>query len=213
MSTITTPTVGAVYKFKFTKEFEKFNGTYRVSELMSYDQYLSNGGDIDSDFFGPNNQSSILAQEIQNVRSSQILKLEAPAQDSDVPPVYAPLYYVAETPDYNVKCYKRFGMITYIGISEDPAVFNFMRDVVSEAVETTFGITPDPKFVVTGEEWLTDAEYNDVLNKRDTSKMKVLNYYSENQRLEKELSSVKTKLSEYEKLIINLQTQINNLKS
>ena len=66
---------------------------------------------------------------------------------------------------------------------------------------------------VTGEQWLTDSEYNEVLQERDESKKKVLNYYSENQRLEKELSQLRTQIAEYERLIVNLQSQIDNLTS
>ena len=213
MSTIATPTVGAVYNFKFQTEYSNFNGTYKVTGIMSYDEYLSNDGDIVSDFFTPNNQQAVADDEIANVRQSVIMKLDPPDEDDDGISKYAPLCYVSETPDFNVKKYQKFGMITYIGICEDPDVFNFMKNTVTEAVESTFGITPEPMFVVTGEEWLTETEYNNVLKERDDSKKKVLNYYSENLRLQKELSQYKTKLNEYEKLIINLQTQITNLKS
>ena len=213
MSTVMTPAVGAVYKFKFSTEFEEYNGTYRVTEILSYDEYLNSGGDIDSDFFGPNSQSAILEQELPKVRESKILKLEIPDPNSDIPAKFAPLCYVAETPDFNVKCYKEFGIIAYIGICEDPTVFEFMKDTVTQTVEAAFGITPDPQFVVTGEQWLADSEYNEVLQERDESKKKVLNYYSENQRLEKELSQLRTQIAEYERLIVNLQSQIDNLTS
>lgn len=213
MSTIATPTVGAVYNFKFDTDYTSFNGTYKVDGIMSYDEYLANGGDIVSDFFEPNNQQAAADTEIIKVRQSVIMKLESPNDDDDTPSRYAPLCYVSETPDFNVKKYQKFGMITYIGICEDPALFDFMKSTVTDAVEASFGISPQPMFVVTGEQWLTDTEYNDVLKSRDNTKKKVLNYYSENLRLEKELSQLKTKINEYEKLIINLQTQVNNLKS
>lgn len=60
---------------------------------------------------------------------------------------------------------------------------------------------------------MTEAEFNNVLKSRDESKKKILNYYSENLRLEKELSQAKTKLNEYEKIIISLQSQVNKLKA
>lgn len=104
-------------------------------------------------------------------------------------------------------------MITYIGLCEDPTVFDFIKDTVIETVEAAFGITPEPMFVTTGEQWMTEAEFNNVLKSRDESKKKILNYYSENLRLEKELSQAKTKLNEYEKIIISLQSQVNKLKA
>jgi hypothetical protein len=59
---------------------------------------------------------------------------------------------------------------------------------------------------------MTESQYQEIIKTRDETKKKVMNYYSENLKLEKMLSSANTKIKEYEKLIINQQKQIDNLK-
>ena len=86
-----------------------------------------------------------------------------------------------------------------------------MKNTFTEIVEATYGITPDVNFVTIEEKWLTDEQYSEIVAARDKSKQKVLNYYSENLRLQKQLSQANTAIKEYEKLIANLQSQVSQL--
>lgn len=212
MAILMSPTVGAAYNFTFASGYDTFNGIYKVSRIMTYDEYVDDGGDIDTDFFTPNGKSDEVENELEHVRESMILKLVSPDTDDDSDPVFAPMYYLEGTPDYNVKKYQNIGIIANIGITEKVEDVDFIREIITEAVESALGITPSPKLVVTKEQWMTEAQYQEILKNRDESKKKVMNYYSENLKLEKMLSSANTKLKEYEKLIINQQKQIDNLK-
>jgi hypothetical protein len=112
----------------------------------------------------------------------------------------------------NVEKYYKFGIVVDAGITKDPKTLSFMRDILIEAVEASFGITPQVDFVTLHEKWLSQSEYQEILDARDQSKLKVINYYSENQKLQKQISSTNTKLKEYEKLILNLQAQLDALR-
>lgn len=212
MSTLMTPTVGAVYNFTFTSGYDTFNGIYKVARIMTYDEYVDDGGDIDTDFFTPNDKSEEVETELENYRSSKILKLVSPDSDDDSDPVYVPIYYLNETPDFNVKKYQNIGIVANIGITENVSDVDFIRENITEAVESALGITPDPKLVVTKEIWMTESQYQEIIKSRDESKKKVINYYSENLRLERALATANTKIKEYEKLVINLQKQVDKLK-
>lgn len=211
MSTLITPSAGNVYSFKFKSGYNTFDGVYRVLKIMMYDEYVNDGGDIDNDFFAPNDASDNLDSELDNVLNSKILKLIPPDND-DADPIFVPLYYLAETPDYNVKEYKNLGIIAKIGITESANDVMFISDIITEAVESAIGITPEPKLVVIDSKWMTESQYEDLKAERDENKMKVKNYYSENIKLEKRLAQVNTIITEYEKLIINLQNQVDSLK-
>lgn len=211
MSTMVTPTAGNVYSFTFKAGYDALNGVYRVLKIMMYDEYVDDGGDIDNDFFAPNDASANLEAEMDNVRNSKILKL-IPPDDEDADPVFAPLYYLAETPDYNVKEYKNLGIIAKIGITESARDVSFISDTITEAIEAAIGITPDPKLVVINSTWMTESQYEDLKAQRDQTKLKVKNYFSENIKLEKRLAQANTIITEYEQLIINLQNQVNSLK-
>lgn len=212
MPTLMTPAVGAAYNFTFMVGYNKFDGIYKVARIMTYDEYVDDGGDIDTDFFTPNGKSEEVETELDNIRSSRILKLVSPDSDDDSDPVFAPIYYLNETPDFNVKKYQNIGIVANIGITENVSDVDFIRENITEAVQSALGITPNPKLVVTKETWMTEKQYQEILKSRDESKKKVINYYSENLRLEKALSSANTKIKEYEKLIINLQKQVDRLK-
>jgi hypothetical protein len=213
MTTLITPVVGATYNFIFVSGYDALNGIYQLVQIMSYDEYLENEGDIDKDFFTPNNKSDELATEIVNVRDSKILKLVDPDGDDDAEPVYAPLYYLKETPDFNVHKYQQLGIIANIGFAYSAEDVEFIKNTISDTVVAATGITPDPKLVVIKEQWMTEDQYNELLEERDETKKKVLNYYSENLQLEKRLAAVNTKLKAYEELIINLQQQVDRLKT
>ena len=60
--------------------------------------------------------------------------------------------------------------------------------------------------------WMTESEYQAIVAERDQNKINTRNYYSENLKLEERLSKANTKINEYEKLIINLQHQVDKLK-
>ena len=97
-----TPTAGCVYNFTFKSGYNVFNGIYKVSKIMTFAEYVDDGGDIDNDFFSPNDKSEELNNELPNVQTSKILKLSHPSDD-DLDPIFVPMYYLECTPDFNVK--------------------------------------------------------------------------------------------------------------
>lgn len=212
--TIITPTPGVVYRFVFVSGFDVFNGTYRLVKLMTYDEYLEDGGNLLTDFFTPNNKDETeLAKDLEKIRVSKIMKLVSPDEMDNTVEVYAPLIYLENTPDHRVKEYKKFGIVSYIGITENAEDLDFVRDNITQQFQAALGITPDPKFVYTGSSWLTDEEYLEELAKRDETIKEIINYFSENKRLQTQMSATNSKLKAYEELILNLQQQVKDLQN
>lgn len=210
MTSMIIPNTGAVYNFTFIDGYEKFNGVYKVAKIMTYAEYIADSRDLMSDWFTPNEkEESDMTQLLADIREEKMLKLVQPDYDGVEITIYVSMYFVAETPDFNVEKYYKFGMVSTIGITKDPALLNFMKNTFIEIAESTFGITPEVTFVTLKEEWLTDAQYSDIVAQRDASKLKVINYYSENLRLQKQLSQANTAIKEYERLIASLQKQLN----
>ncbi len=211
MPSMIIPTPGAIYNFIFIDGYDKFNGVYKVVKVMTYDEYLDDGGKLADDWFKPNDKTEDdMQQLLPDIRAAKMLKLTQPDYDDVSTTIYASMYFVAETPDFNVSKYYKFGMISTIGVTKDPTLLNFMKKTFTEIVEATYGITPDVNFVTIKEEWLTDSQYSQLLADRDKDKLKIINYYSENLRLQKQLSQANTAIKEYEKLIANLQSQLSS---
>lgn len=214
MPTLIKPVVGGIYNFKFQTGYTKFDGVHKVVKIMTYAEYVSDGGDIFNDFYQPNQKTQEdLANTINGVMANDILKVIQPNYDTIEETIYIPTYFLEETPDYNVSKYHKFGIVANVGVIGDPNNLNFMKDNITEAFESVLGITPDISFVALEEKWLTDAQYQEILAERDENKKKSYSYYKENLRLQKQLAQANTKINEYERLIINLKEQIDALTS
>lgn len=215
MSYLITPAIDAVYKFSFEEDYQYWNGVYKVVQILSYDEYLENGRTLIDDFYtacGLGEER--LATDLPSVRSSSILKLAPPDDSSEQKGCYAPLCFVNEAPDSNVKKYYKIGMICNIGITENPDDLEFAKKSFVEVIEASMGITPEPIFVtLTNGEWMTETEYQEVLAARDESKKKVINYFSQCKKLEQEVASLKTKLAAYEKVIIEQHQELQATES
>ena len=119
MSVIITPTVDSVYKFSFEPRFSSYDGVYRLVKLVTYDQYLEDGGNILTDFYkGCDLQEADVTTDLADLRESKIMMLANASAVTDEISLYAPLCFVKEVPDCNVKKYYKFGMISYIGAQE-----------------------------------------------------------------------------------------------
>ena len=204
------PTPGVVYKFIFDSGYDRFNGTYRLAKLMTYEEYLNDEGDILVDFYTPNSKDTAAVEaDLPKLQASKIMKLISPDDEDTETEVFAPLCFLTETPDFNVREYQKFGIIALIGVTDDVEHLDFMRDSLVQLSEASVGISPDPKFMTVGSVWLTDTEYAEEVAKRDSKLQKIINYFSENRRLLREMSSLKTRLIEYEDLIVRQQKQLD----
>lgn len=214
MPTLIKPVVGGIYNFKFQTGYTKFDGVHKVVKIMTYDEYISDGGDIFTDFYEPNEKTEDdINSTIDGVMINDILKVVQPNYETVEETLYIPTYFLEETPDYNVSRYHKFGIIANVGVIGDPDNLNFMKANITEAFESVLGITPDVSFVALEEKWLTDEQYQEILSERDDTKKKSYNYYKENLRLQKQISQANTKINEYEKLIISLKQQLDALTS
>jgi len=92
-------------------------------------------------------------------------------------------------------------VVSYIGVTKDPALLEYVKDAIQNYILAGTGIDPETKFISIGNVWLTDKQYQDILSQRDQSKMKLINFYTENISLEKRISELQTKLATYEEII------------
>ena len=213
MSALINLTLGVTYKFKFESRFAQFDGVYTVNKVMTYEEYLNDERNLVDDWYGPAELTEAdLTADLEQIQETKILKLHVP--DTDISEdIFAPLCFVENVPDCNVKKYYVIGMVSEIGLTERPEDLESMRDAFIELTEATLGITPDPIFTTVGEgKWLTESEYQEELAKRDAEKMKMMNYFIKSRQLDEQLSTFKTMIQEYEATIIKLNEENTRLK-
>ena len=223
---IFTPAPGIIYKFTFEDGYSYFNGAYKVVKVMSFDEYLDDGGDIINDFYMPAFASRLNSEDEDvdmvevndtfladqdHIRSHKILKLLPPEGSSaDDTGIFVSMYYIKDTPDFNIKKYLKFGMTTYIGVTDEPAVLENMRDTIKMHVDGTVGVDSDPQFVSVGEEWLTDDEYQEIVNLRRSKVRETINYYTENVKLHQIIANYKDQIIAYEDVIKQLSKDVHD---
>lgn len=207
------PTPGIVYKFTFKPGYTAFDGTYRLVEIMTFDEFISQGGDILAEFFTPCSKTEAdIASDLDTIRASKIYKFQVPGDLNTGEIKYAPDAYLDKVPDHNVKKYQDVGLVAHIGITDDPDTLQFITDNLNEHFKCALGINPEVKFMSLSEVYLTKDEYNDILKERELSAKKVISYYSENIRLQKLLSQAETLNNAYEEKIKELIQDYNRIK-
>ena len=213
MSYLLMPSVGSAYKFVFESRFSTLTDVYEVKKIMTYNEFLTDGRNILTEFY----ERCGLAQsdvdnDLSKIRESKILKLHKPDHTTD-DDIFAPLFTVENVPDCNVKRYYNVGMVSKIGITENPNDLDHMKNTFIEVVESSLGITPDPIFTTIGEGvWLTDEEYQAEVAKRDKNKLKVMNFFKQAKELENKLAEAKTQINNYESLIVKLHQENEALR-
>lgn len=213
MATLITPTAGVTYKFKFQPGYEEFDGVYKVVKIMTYEEYLEDGHDILQDFFTPNHKDEAeLNKVINDVRLSKILKLVNPDDLEEDDPRFAPMYFLEENPDHNVKKYYSLGIVAMLGITEEPDDLDSAAAMLVEQFQAVMGVAPEPHFVTINEKWMTRPEYEELLEQRDKDRLKFINYFSENNKLRKRNDELITRNLAYEKIIKKQDTYIKKLK-
>lgn len=207
-----TPSLGSVYQFTFESDFESFNGVYKLVKLMTYDEYLEDGNNLLDDFFTPNGQDeTALNEALPTIRASKIMKLVTPNDLEESKVVFAPLCYVKTVPDFNVKCYKEFGLIVSVGVIDEVDSLEYIRTNLIEQFSAALGIHTNPKFVTLGDVWLSESQYAEIKAQRDQDALATINYFSENKRLQQQLNKAHTKIQYYEELVKQLNDQITEL--
>lgn len=206
------PSVGGIYKFTFIDRFNILSGIYKLAKLMTYDEFLEEGEDLLSKLYEPCGLSKEdLDADLQEIKASKIMKLTNPSIHTENSLMYMPLCFMDTTPDHNVKCYYKFGVVAYVGITEDPSTLSEIKNTIKDRAKAMLGIDPDPALITVGEEWLTESDYQQIVSRRKATQSGVLNYFSENVRLEKELTSLKSTLAAYEEIIRKQNAQIQSL--
>ena len=83
MPTLIKPVVGGIYNFKFQNGYTYFNGVHKVVKIMTYAEYIADGGNIVTDFYEPNGKrQEDIDNTIDGVIANDILKVVEPNVES-----------------------------------------------------------------------------------------------------------------------------------
>jgi len=195
---------GSTYKFEFVPVLAGINGIYEVTSIVSYNQYVLDGGDTLKDLFETNSlteaEYATHAEEIVGSKVAYLL-----SKTTVQPAIPVPLCLFPKHPDTNLKPYGRLIVTLDLGIFGDQTRLEALMSAMKDIALTSVGIDNDPVLMNIDTKWLTDAEYAAIRQTREDLITNEVTYYSEFKRVQEALNRANDKISAYEAGLIALQ--------
>lgn len=198
-----TPYVGTTYAFEFTNNFATLNGIYTVLRVMTYDEMLEDSVDLRELYTAVGLTEADLEPQVQLFRADKILKLSSIVNSTIW---YIPHPLLNTEPDPNVREYYQLLLALDLGYYEQVKDIEYIKSVINDIAEKGLGLQSNPSDLFShNSKWMTEIEYNELKDERDTNKQTIINLFSENNRLRDELERVNNLVIKYEQTIVNTQ--------
>lgn len=198
--------VGIAYEFTFKEKFSTLNGVYVLGQIMTFKETLDAGVNLMQSCFTPAGYLEVkYATDIEAIKNDSILKLLDP--DTLEEKLYIPKMYLDKVPDHNVKKYYKIALGINVEYMKDNPRLDSAITALKEQVVAVTGLDISPDIFELSSTWLSDTKYQEYEDYRDKTKMKIINYFSENNRLKEEIVRLKSKIHAYESKIRFLHTE------
>ena len=198
------------YKFNFLEPFNKINNVYRLTKILTYEEMLNEGMTLSSLYLLVDKTEADLEKDYieKNYKDERIYKLVHPTILDTV--FYVPECLLSEVPNPSVKEYAKLIVSFNIGIYPGEEDISYIKSEFGQQLKDYLGYTKDPDIFSISTQWLTDQEYQEIVDNRNKNKAigedgnyKVLSYFSAFKAQEKEILNLKAKIKAYENIITN----------
>lgn len=198
--------VGNTYKFTLHSDFSSLNGIYKVLRIMTYDETIVDQIDLMEMYIKHGRTEEDFNNDITILRDTKILKLQS---TTDLSIIHIPVTLYLLEPDPSVQRYLHLTLGIDLGIFSTLDQVLFIKEVVHELINGGLGVDTEPVIVEMSskQRWMTTEEYDTLDSERRSKKERVINYYTENNRLRKELLSERSKVAAYEQILQQLRTE------
>lgn len=198
--------VGNTYKFTLQNDFNGLDGIYKVLRIMTYDETVSDQIDLMDLYIKYGRTEEDFNNDITVIRDSKILKLQSV---NDLSVIHIPVTLYLLEPDPSVQKYLHLTLGIDLGIFSTLDQVLYIKEVVHELINGGLGIDTEPVIIEISskQKWMTTEEYDTLDSERRSKKERVINYYTENNRLRKELLSERSKVAAYEQILKQLRTE------
>lgn len=198
-------TVGFVYRFSFVTKFSSLDGVYEVVKIYAFDELLKDNKNLFDLLYAPLHLTSEeYNRDVEQYRYDRILKLVS-VENQDVV-VYAPESIMNEFPVYTVSRRSKLVLAINLGIYDDAdsQTLESLKSQILQYMSTSYGVAETPGVFSIKSVYLTDLEYEQVVAARKQIATKVLNWFSENKKLQEIIADLQGKITMYESYIKKL---------
>lgn len=197
-----TPYVGTTYKLAFTNPFNVADGIYTVMKIMTYDEAIGDNVVLNQIYIDAGKTDADYQNDIPTLRTDKILKIKSVSDDKLR---YVPMSFLKYEPNANVKEYMRLVIGVDLGVFDNMNDVLYLKNTIQNLIDGGMGINNEPLIAaVNTTVWMTEEEYNQTVVSRESRKNTLINLYTENARLRKELDAANVKVAGYENTLIAL---------
>ena len=198
------------YKFSFIKPFDVINNIYRLTKILTYDEMLREGISLVSLYTLAKKTEKDLETDFieKNYSNERIYKLVHPTILDTV--FYIPECLISEIPNHSVKEYAKLVVSFNVGVYPGEEDLSYIKNEFGKQLKDYLGYTKDPDIFSISTQWLTDEDYQEIVEDRNANKAldengnyKVLSYFSAYKAQEKEILNLRAKVAAYENIITN----------
>lgn len=197
-----TPYVGTTYKLAFTNPFNVADGIYTVMKIMTYDEAIGDNVVLNQIYIDAGKTDADYQNDIPTLRTDKILKIKSVSDDKLR---YVPMSFLKYEPNANVKEYMRLVIGVDLGVFDNMNDVVYLKNTIQNLIDGGMGINNEPLIAAVNTTiWMTEEEYNQTVVSRESRKNTLINLYTENARLRKELDAANVKVAGYENTLIAL---------
>lgn len=190
--------LGWTYKFTFLKDFIIFNGVYTVIKIYTYAELIAEGINLYETLYSPAGKTETeFESDVVSYKQQRIYKLKNPDNPTEV--LYVPEGILSEAPNFSVKKYAKLVVALNVGVYPNKEELDYVKDLLHEQLNTILGFANSPDVIAIQHQWYTDDEYKQLVEDREQAKQ-VVNYFSENLKLQKTNAELRATIAAYEKL-------------
>lgn len=199
------PTVGVTYSFSFNPGYTDLDGIYCVTQILTLQEMLTDNNDFLKNFYIKAGKTiETYNEDLLKLKDYKVLKLLNPSTLNEDSALFVSMYYLAKQPDHNVKKYYKLALGLNLGVFDNAENMSYLTANISQMLSSALGITNAPELFVIDEVWLTTDSYKDIEDNRTATGDSVINYFSENVRLQNTITDLRSRLAAYEEIIKNI---------
>jgi len=200
--------VGETYGFAFKDGFTALDGVYTITHALSWDSVLLEEVDLYELLYKPAGKSADDVEiDIDLLAVESFYRLESKENEGTV--IYAPKGYIVGVPNPAVDRYPKLMVTLNLGVFKDPDVLAALNTGLEQYVKGVFGVTTEAEVTVWGEEWLTNSEYDTIVEHREHDVTGIINYYQESRKKDAQIVKMGQRMAALEQLVRDLHNQLH----
>jgi hypothetical protein len=199
--------IGNTYKFRFKSGFDSLNGIYTITHGLSWDSILLEEIDLFTLLYEPAGKvANDLDTDKSELTKESFFRL-VNVEDGSV--VFMPKSYITGVPEPDVFEYPKLMLTVNLGLHIEPDTLATLQATVGTVLLGQLGTSADVAVVQYGSKWLSEGDYEQIVEDRANSRSGVVNYYSEVLKKDIEIAKKNARITALELLVSQQHAQLN----